>query len=503
MSDSDPKDRVLKFPPAAPDRETSLGLSPAESGLTKRYEVLSEIGRGGMGIVYCARDRETSEVVALKVLKPEVASRPDLIDRFKAELRLARKITHKNVCRTYELLRFDDTVAISMEFVEGESLRSILGRFAGVPLRRGLEWAQQICDGLSEAHTQGVVHRDLKPENILIDRGGQAKIMDFGIARSLDTAATHTVAGMVIGTPAYMSPEQAAGKPVDARADIYALGLVLYEMFTGRCAFQGDSGFAVALKQIHETPPPPRTVEPSLPPTIEEAILRCIEKDPAKRFASVTELKAALAKRIEATVAPSSAEPLPAAIPAWVKNRDALLSLIFFVLVSVMLANVYLSKLGFLRALGVIFNSVVILFVWPRLRRFRAIFWAGMTACAAVWLLAAYLVWRVEPLTLALLSKPGSLGPRIENLVLAELILGLFGFLPWLVFAVLFPRPGQLQPRAQESTWRRAERAFPSWMLRVYNSVAFGVLLIAASALLALWLINGLLIDPLARLSAR
>ena len=115
--------------------------------------------------------------MALKVLKPEITARPDLIERFKAELRLARKITHKNVCRTYELLRFDETVAISMEFVEGESLRSILARFAGVPLRRGLEWAQQICDGLSEAHTQGVVHRDLKPENILLDRSGQP---DFG-----------------------------------------------------------------------------------------------------------------------------------------------------------------------------------------------------------------------------------------------------------------------------------------------------------------------------------
>jgi hypothetical protein len=412
-----------------------------------------------------------------------------------------------------------------MEYVEGESLRSILARFGGVPLRRGLQWAQQVCDGLSEAHAQGVVHRDLKPENIQIDRGGQAKIMDFGIARSLETDATQTV-GLVIGTPAYMSPEQAEGKPVDSRTDIYSLGLILYEMFTGRPAFHGDGGFALALKQIHETPPPPCEVEPSLPAIIEEAILRCIEKDPAMRYASVGELRAALSKKIEASVAPlpAASEPLlPAIPPNWFRNREALASLVFFVLVSVMLANLYLSKLAFLEALGVIFNTVVILFVWPRLRRFRAIFWAGMTACAAVWLLDFYLVWRVEPITLALLSKPGSAGPRVQNLALAEFILGFFGLLPWLVFAILFPTPNQLQPKPQDSSvsiltgngwvrlfgsaqvkqWLRMEHAWHSWIVRVYNSVPFGVLLLAASALLALWLINGLLIDPLARLSAR
>src|SRR5262245_28932145 len=150
--------------PTAPARSTPPTGVPV--ALASRYDVLAEVGRGGMGVVYRARDRETEETVALKVLKTEIAARPDHIERFKSELRLARKITHKNVCRTHELLRFEDTVAIAMEFVEGESLRAVLKRFGGVPLRRGIEWMRQMCSALGEAHAQGIVHRDLKPENL-------------------------------------------------------------------------------------------------------------------------------------------------------------------------------------------------------------------------------------------------------------------------------------------------------------------------------------------------
>jgi len=263
--------------------------------INARYEVLREIGRGGMGIVYRARDRETGALVALKVLRPEVAAEPRVVERFKQELLLARRVTHKNVCRTYELLRFGDSVVITMEYVDGESLRQVLDRGSGVRLRRGLEWVGQICEALAEAHIQGVVHRDLKPENIFVDRGGQIKVMDFGIARSLEAVSTGT--GAQIGTPAYMSPEQAEGKRVDARSDIYSLGLVMYEIFTGERAFHGDEPIVLLSKQISEIPPPPRKLEPYLPAFLDQAIQKCLAKDPEERFQSAREVRAALTEK--------------------------------------------------------------------------------------------------------------------------------------------------------------------------------------------------------------
>ncbi|MBI1749608.1 MAG: protein kinase [Acidobacteria bacterium] len=313
------EDLVQPSPPPlatqkTPAAETSSTTTPLPAvSLSARYELLGELGAGGMGIVYKAKDRETGDLVALKVLRPEVAADAEGMARFKHELRVTRRITHKNVCRIHEFSRTEDSAFISMEMVEGESLRQILARFGSMTPKKGVQIAQQICAGLREAHSQGIVHRDLKPENVMIDQAGNVKLMDFGIARSnLGLAAT--AAGVVVGTPAYMAPEQVQGRTADARSDIYSLGLILYEIFTGTPAFRGKTPVEVVFKQLKETPPPPRQLEPTLPLHIELAIVRCIEKDPADRFQSVDDLEAALAGKLEER--PAAAGTIPTPTPA-------------------------------------------------------------------------------------------------------------------------------------------------------------------------------------------
>ncbi len=260
--------------------------------LGARYVVLSEAGSGGMGIVYRVRDQETDEIVALKVLHPNIASDEQMIHRFKTELRLARKVTHRNVCRIYEINKHADTTYISMEFVDGESLRRALNRLGALTLRKGAEVVRQICEGLREAHSQGIIHGDLKPENVMLNEAGNVKIMDFGVARLSSGGSTITLGAA--GTPSYMSPEQAEGKHVDQRSDIYSLGLLMYEILTGRIAFSGETPIEIALKQVRETPPDPRSLEPFLSPELAGVIMHCIEKDPAIRFQTVDEVLAAL-----------------------------------------------------------------------------------------------------------------------------------------------------------------------------------------------------------------
>jgi serine/threonine protein kinase len=266
--------------------------STALAAISQRYDILGEAGHGAMGNVYKARDRETGETVALKLLKPEIASDQAMMERFKNELLFARKITHKNVCRMHEFNRVGGVAYTSMEFVEGESLRSVLNRFGGLPQRKAVNLALQICSGLKEAHAQGIVHRDLKPENIMVDANGNVKIMDFGIARSMEALTRMT--GSMVGTPQYMAPEQVGGKAVDYRTDIYSLGLILYEMFTGTPAFEADNPVAVALKQMQEEAVPPHEIDPAIPAYIERTILKCLLKNPANRFQSIAQLESAL-----------------------------------------------------------------------------------------------------------------------------------------------------------------------------------------------------------------
>jgi eukaryotic-like serine/threonine-protein kinase len=264
-----------------------------------RYELLSTLGKGGMGVVYLARDQQLDEEVALKVLRPDVMKEdPTLLDRFKQEIKLARRITHRNVLRTHDFGEAAGTPYISMEYLEGVTLKDLIKSKGALPLGVGLRIAKQMCQGLEAAHVQGVVHRDIKPQNMLIlPETGDLKIMDFGIARVSEMkagtapgASGLTTAGTVMGTPDYIPPEQAQGMPADFRSDIYSLAVVLYEVFTGRLPFNGDTVMQIVLAHIRNPPPPPRTVNDHIPVALENVILRGLRKEPAERYQSVEEM---------------------------------------------------------------------------------------------------------------------------------------------------------------------------------------------------------------------
>lgn len=254
-----------------------------------RYQIIEELGRGGMGRVYKALDKEINEKIAIKILKPEVSSDKNTIERFRNELKFARKIRHGNVCQMYDLMKEKDSYFITMEYVSGEDLKSTMLRVGQLSVGKTLIIAKQICKGLVEAHKLGVIHRDLKPHNIMIDRAGDVRIMDFGIARSLRSAGL-TESGMMIGTPEYMSPEQALGEEVDQRSDIYSLGIILYELVTGKVPFKGDTPVSVALKQKTELPPDPRIFNEQISDDLTRLILKCLEKDKKKRFQNIEEV---------------------------------------------------------------------------------------------------------------------------------------------------------------------------------------------------------------------
>lgn len=272
---------------------------------SERYEVIDLVGQGGMGQVYKAIDRELDEVVALKLLKPKLSSDPVVISRFKQEIKLTRKIKHKNVARIFDLGEVGGFKFISMEYIDGKSLKDLIlsGGQLSIPLAMHV-W-RQVLEGVAAAHDEGIVHRDIKPQNIMVSRDYTAFVLDFGIARSLDSEDLFQK-GVLIGSPAYMSTEQALRKEIDHRSDIYSLGVLLFELLTGQTPFRAHSLVAAANKHVTETPPDPRTIRPEIPEWMAKLILRCLEKDPAARWQTVREMIAEVSSRDTGALAPAA-----------------------------------------------------------------------------------------------------------------------------------------------------------------------------------------------------
>jgi predicted Ser/Thr protein kinase len=281
-------------PPSPRPRSISSSSSREEARFVPgmlvagRYRIISLLGRGGMGEVYRADDLSLGQAVALKFL-PEAATDERTLERFRNEVRIARRISHPNVCRVYDIGQSDDQVFLSMEYVDGEDLSSLLRRIGRLPSDKALEIARKICAGLAAAHDKGVLHRDLKPSNIMLDGRGEILIMDFGLA-----GLAHEIEDVRSGTPAYMAPEQLSGKEVTPRSDIYSLGLVLYELFTGKPAFQGYTRDEIMRVRRTSTPHRPSTLVRDMDPTVERAIMRCLTEAPDERPSSALMVAAAL-----------------------------------------------------------------------------------------------------------------------------------------------------------------------------------------------------------------
>lgn len=267
------------------------GVAPVLPGglLGTRYEILNLLGEGGMGAVYKAKDRELDRIVALKVIRPELAVHPEVLARFKQELILARKVTHRNVIRIFDLGEVSGTKFITMDYVEGQDLKALIKAKGRLQLEEIVQIIKQVCLALEAAHTEGVVHRDLKPQNIMVDQQGKVYVMDFGIARSIEPGGM-TQTGMLVGTPEYMSPEQVRGEHVDSRSDIFTLGLILYELLTGDLPFKAATSQASMFKRTREPAQPAHEVDPNIPRFLSEVTRKCLETDPQRRYQSTPEI---------------------------------------------------------------------------------------------------------------------------------------------------------------------------------------------------------------------
>jgi beta-lactam-binding protein with PASTA domain/predicted Ser/Thr protein kinase len=257
-----------------------------------RYRVLKRLGSGGMADVYCAEDQQLGRRVALKLLYRHLSEDVQFVERFRREASSAAGLQHPNIVSIFDRGEWDGTYYIAMEYVEGRTLKDVVRERGPAPDEAAVDIVLQVLRAARFAHQRGIVHRDIKPQNVLIDEDGRVKVTDFGIARAGASDMTET--GSIMGTAQYLSPEQAQGRPVDARSDLYSIGIVLYELLTGRVPFDAESPVSVALKQVSEAPIPPRELDPAIPPALEGVVLRALEKDPARRFQSADEFIEAL-----------------------------------------------------------------------------------------------------------------------------------------------------------------------------------------------------------------
>ena len=281
------------------DSETIQFVDPTAitpgSDFGTRYRIESLLGQGGMGRVYKAYDKDLDRTVAIKVVRQGMMGDVDALKRFKQELLLASKISHKNILRIHDMGEVGEIKFITMAYVEGQDLQRIILDNPKMPIERMLSFAQQLAEALAAAHSEGVVHRDLKPQNILVAKNDQIYVSDFGLAKSFEEGAVGmTKTGAFLGTPRYMSPEQVEGKPADQRSDLYAYGLILYEMAVGDVPFTGESTLKVMYQRIQEKPKNPKLVNPLLPNWLVRIIMRALERDPAARYQNAYEILADL-----------------------------------------------------------------------------------------------------------------------------------------------------------------------------------------------------------------
>jgi serine/threonine protein kinase/tetratricopeptide (TPR) repeat protein len=287
-----------------------------------RYEILEILGQGGMGAVYKARDNELDRLVALKIIRPELTTNPEILKRFKQELILARQVTHRNVIRIFDLGQADGFKFITMEYLEGQDLRAVLRDNGKLPPEKAAKVILQICRALEAAHTEGVIHRDLKPQNIMLDANGRAYVMDFGIARSAHLPGM-TQTGALVGTPEYMSPEQAKGEKLDERSDLFSLGAILYELLVGLSPYHSDTPLATLWKRIQEKAKPLTELDPTIPKPLSDIVAKALEIEPENRFSSASEFAQHLeswlgiSPSLVGSITDQALVPVPVQKPIW------------------------------------------------------------------------------------------------------------------------------------------------------------------------------------------